>query len=490
MITNTCPYCQTPFVGARRTKKWCSDNCRQMAYLSRKGYSFGGVNSDAVKHEAQRPVHLSTVKDDTVNVKADVKYSNDVKPDVKYGNDIKQDNVKQTPVYNSYQPNFSIEQLMKQMGELIENKIASALNTIRQEIATASNSGQIKDNPAVKLCSPCTINGISITSNTQTLNLNNVKHWVYSNDNIQVPAKIDNTTTIDETGPGLCNQTEEENNDEREHNDEVYQRINLELYQAEKRILQLEKELRESKEQLTETLSALPQNNTTEQNIEETEEEETEVEESEEQTVEGNQTEIETQEIITVNNEAQSNTDTEQDKYFSGGIPKINYLINRELERGHDEYRFHSPLDYWNVNEVINITWVSVRLRCLFVSLVKASHTAKLPNEAFINLANAFIKLHNSRPFQELPSDYPYIHSFSEVTNWLSEIAAKRKNNSEMIFFLTPKRKAQIVAICNELESCTDKVKFSELNFDDIISTPQKRQWAVRAQNYKTKTVG
>src|SRR3954462_8794319 len=35
-MSNTCLYCHNPFVAARITKQYCSDNCRQMAYLSRK----------------------------------------------------------------------------------------------------------------------------------------------------------------------------------------------------------------------------------------------------------------------------------------------------------------------------------------------------------------------------------------------------------------------------------------------------------------------
>lgn len=78
-MTNNCDYCKTPFRGERSTKKYCSDNCRQMAYLSRKGYLIK-ANVSGVKDSVTVDTVNPNVKD--IFYDSTVKYSNDIK-DVK-----------------------------------------------------------------------------------------------------------------------------------------------------------------------------------------------------------------------------------------------------------------------------------------------------------------------------------------------------------------------------------------------------------------------
>jgi hypothetical protein len=43
-MEKTCLYCKEPFKEERSTKKYCSDNCKQMAYFIRNGLVLAGLN--------------------------------------------------------------------------------------------------------------------------------------------------------------------------------------------------------------------------------------------------------------------------------------------------------------------------------------------------------------------------------------------------------------------------------------------------------------
>ncbi len=85
-MRNNCEYCSTSFRGERRTKKYCSDNCRQMAYLTRKGYlpkeSLNSVK-DTISVNTVKPIVKDIFYSTTVKDVNDVNDTKEVKDSVK-----------------------------------------------------------------------------------------------------------------------------------------------------------------------------------------------------------------------------------------------------------------------------------------------------------------------------------------------------------------------------------------------------------------------
>ena len=80
-MESTCLYCGGHFTAIRSSKKYCSDNCKQMAYFKRNGLVLSGTTE--VEPSLQVPV--VTVKPVTTN-EVSVKYDKE-KDTVKYGNE-------------------------------------------------------------------------------------------------------------------------------------------------------------------------------------------------------------------------------------------------------------------------------------------------------------------------------------------------------------------------------------------------------------------
>lgn len=89
-MESTCLYCGGHFTAIRSSKKYCSDNCKQMAYFKRNGLVLSGTTE--AEPSLQVPiVNVKPVTTDEVNVKYDkekdtVKYANE-ELNVKYDKD-------------------------------------------------------------------------------------------------------------------------------------------------------------------------------------------------------------------------------------------------------------------------------------------------------------------------------------------------------------------------------------------------------------------
>src|ERR1035437_8563622 len=76
-----CQYCAAPFSSERASRKYCSDNCKQMVYFIRNGLVLSGVSETAkVKYETPLSVK-DLAKNDSV------KYPTEI-PTVKYAKDM------------------------------------------------------------------------------------------------------------------------------------------------------------------------------------------------------------------------------------------------------------------------------------------------------------------------------------------------------------------------------------------------------------------
>ena len=89
-MESTCLYCEGHFTAIRSSKKYCSDNCKQMAYFKRNGLVLSGTTE--LEPSLKMPVvSVKPVTTDEVNVKYDkekdtVKYANE-ELNVKYDKD-------------------------------------------------------------------------------------------------------------------------------------------------------------------------------------------------------------------------------------------------------------------------------------------------------------------------------------------------------------------------------------------------------------------
>lgn len=80
-MESTCLYCRGNFTAIRSSKKYCSDNCKQMAYFKRNGLVLSGTSET----EPSLQVPIVNVKPVTTN-EVRVKYDTE-KDTVKYGNE-------------------------------------------------------------------------------------------------------------------------------------------------------------------------------------------------------------------------------------------------------------------------------------------------------------------------------------------------------------------------------------------------------------------
>ncbi|MBK7668646.1 MAG: hypothetical protein IPJ32_15695 [Sphingobacteriaceae bacterium] len=80
-MESTCLYCGGHFTAIRSSKKYCSDNCKQMAYFKRNGLVLSGTTE--VEPSLKAPIVI--VKPDKTN-EVSVKYDKE-KDTVKYANE-------------------------------------------------------------------------------------------------------------------------------------------------------------------------------------------------------------------------------------------------------------------------------------------------------------------------------------------------------------------------------------------------------------------
>ena len=94
-MENNCLYYGTYFEAKRSNKKYCSDNCKQMAYFTRNGFTLSGTNASVPAIENDAISQEKTQEHPIVVESQNVKEENPVI--VKYGFQTEPENVK----YNS-----------------------------------------------------------------------------------------------------------------------------------------------------------------------------------------------------------------------------------------------------------------------------------------------------------------------------------------------------------------------------------------------------
>lgn len=476
MISN-CDYCKNPFKGERCTKRYCSDNCRQMAYLSRKGYVVNG-NLNNVKDTHG----VNSVKP---NVK-DIFYANDIK----YTNDVKDIKDSINPSQTQVEPpldGFLTARLIRRI-ELLEKTIEEQnhlLLTMWTNIKAELESNRLrtiheigrqleKHNPfrqgfnGLDYCKPCTVKDFTlkpfVKDNTLTTSENNplpeTSAMVDLNTEQEIAFTEHSDKNIDNNKEnwGLYNNTQ---------NKSIVSSIDdtdtVKLNEAQQRIEELEQKLFESNLLLSEKGN---------------EEQEKELEEHEEQITENNEEENKVGDSRAEDsNQETPELETEPEPESYQWInPRLHIQIQRQIDKGDGGYSFRHALSYWPVEEAKSVLWVNVRLRCLLDNLVNLSLRSHTNYETVSSLANAFIDLSNSEAYKNLPADYPYTNLIAELTEMLRSVAlecySQKKAIEKIPIWMSVKRKSSIIAACTELANSTEKVKFSQLSFKAVTLQP------------------
>lgn len=487
-----CIYCGTNFTAIRSSKKYCSDNCKQMAYFKRNGLILSGVaETSNLKYE--KPV-IAKSEIRTPNVQPIVKEKKQT---------FKKEIVKSDPV--RIDDNNMLETIISRLSIAMERKMEQAIEKVKQELNSKYESLIVKSNltindkidePAKQLCAsvsyteairpirehkskinycnPCERlivkcenpkrNAINFKTENQQ------KHFTISE--IKEPALI-NTTA--ENNNSILN-TENSNTDQQEKN-EREKNVNKNLHQIQ--ILELADD--EYNEQEFDELEH-------EEEFEEVEEQEQEEEDTEEQQEKDNNTEtIQKQEsdhkIIKLITELENKNpialerhEEEEPEYkwmeskFIRSIEK-NYLNN-------NEYLFKDPSEHWSINQAKTVNWITVRIRCLVESMIKLSNYNRIDAHTLFCITDAFNRLVKSNAFKNLPDNYPYTELIKELCIKLNRIVQQNKYSELLKFNLSAELKSKLISIRYEMLNYFPATKFSEMDFAEEINSFKKNSKA------------
>lgn len=137
-------------------------------------------------------------------------------------------------------------------------------------------------------------------------------------------------------------------------------------------------------------------------------------------------------------------------------------------------YLFKKPLAYWNIDKVIHIIWVSIRLCCLLESMIKLSNYGKIDAQTLWSITDAFNRLTQSSAFKSLPDNYPYMELIKELLIKLNRLLQNGTYSQELKFSLSVQLKSKLISIRSEMLLYLPAMKFSELNFSEKINVLKK----------------
>jgi len=144
----------------------------------------------------------------------------------------------------------------------------------------------------------------------------------------------------------------------------------------------------------------------------------------------------------------------------------IDHIV-KHLDRNNSDAlsKFLYPHLYWTAEYTAKVKWVSLRFRCLLECLIDFSRFRFIDGEDLQQVAEAFSTLENSRHFKALKEDYPHkelIYDLSEKTNY------RANENREIVrFFISPEKKAKLIATRFEIGNFVPKIYLSELDFSE-----------------------
>lgn len=163
----TCQHCNKEIQNDISTKKYCSSNCKQLAYLKRNGLVLAGVVNTSVKDEASKDVKTTTVASQ-VNENQAVKYEPFKQNEI----------VNENSTSVKHEAKYFTEEQLQAFEERILRQIDEKINTVFQKIEESIlHLNQITERYNSSLNANTTVNDVKDEQmqSEQTQNVNDVK---------------------------------------------------------------------------------------------------------------------------------------------------------------------------------------------------------------------------------------------------------------------------------------------------------------------------
>jgi flagellar biosynthesis GTPase FlhF len=452
-MEKNCSYCGAHFTAQRDSRKYCTDNCKQMAYFKRNGLILsGGLEIGSVKYET--PV---IVKENTVKYIAPI-------PDVKYErvlSNVKQE-IKSDALKTDQQ---TIDTIVSRITIAMERKIVQEMEKVKQELTVKYDSLIVKPDFTVgervqekkQFCVPLQFTGVQrqISNNQPKENCNPSESVI-----VKYSSLTENTLP-------------EIKYDQMEH-------FTLaKTKEPEFTITQQEEEEEEQEEQEQKEAEETEQEN---ENQKELPEKVHFIELSEE---EGEQEE-----------EKQEQEQEKEEPQYKWIEPKIIKRIETSYE-DNKEFLFKEPLRYWGVTLTLNVNWISERLLCLTESLIKLSNYNRIDKHTLFCITDAFNRLIKSNAFKNLPDNYPNTELIKELCIKLNRLLQENEYSDQIKFCLSLDLKSRLISTRYEMLKYFPQSKFSELDFteekdfkqqeNENEKQPSKKGWQLRYEEMKRK---
>ena len=431
---NNCEYCQKPFRAKRITRKYCSDNCKQLAYFKRNGMVFGmnGTKEEnTVKDLTVKPI-AKELYDNTDNIKT----VNSV--NVKQDQDILRQEIKQNQEPISMLSEKQMQELLYRISTVLDVKLQQAIVNVKEELDVkyaslygkqdlSSNMTVVKEQ--VPLCTPVPFKGIARQTAEST-----VKH----------DTKINVKPVVKDESEPLTQNAENTIIEKKKHLPEIIMAIPLaddedeiEEDDSELNDLSEENEVPESEKdqyikELEEKIQTLLSNGIKK-----------EKENTETATADGTESQTEPQE----------ETEKEYEWVKSAFLQAIE--IDFEESYAGDEV--------WGSSDP-NVIWVNEHLRCVIENIVRLSEYNTIDQETLKKLSSALNKIVDSYSFNNLSSDYPFLNITRELAERMN-LLVKKSTGEKIPLRINLKTKAKLVSLCYQMGDNVPLLKFNDMTF-------------------------
>lgn len=460
-MQRNCLYCTAPYKARRATKKYCSDNCKQLAYFKRNGMVFGmnGTPNNL------KPVNVKEFYDNTDNVKQfTVKTLTPV--NVKHEADRSLEKSQELkPILSEEQ----LQELIYRINESLSVKIEQAIGSVKKELdvkyaslyGTVSLTQNTKEQ--VQLCTPVPF--IDITAPAK-------EFIVKDTDQVNVKPDVkDESTALTYNADKIKTESIEDFavNDKEDKQPEILQCV--EFSEEEETDEEPEQEKKEPESEFYDNTDNVKCDSQTPNIKHDTENRSEEVVVKDEHIKEP-KTKLTG---LTVKTEQE----IKEQKY--------EWVQSRFIHEVWNDYQ-NNEEDFEFQNDDPNADWVNTRLRCITENVIRLSEYAYVDKQS-IDLLNQSLKsLTNSYSFNELSSDYPYLNTINELgerINVISKTAKGEKNPLRISF----KLKARLVSMREQFKEAISLIKFSEMNFTEdhrMNNNNEKKKgtWTERCKKY------
>lgn len=449
-----------------------------MAYFKRNGLVLSG-NSETVNVKYERPV---TVKPGNVKSLTPLSHS------VKYEDQPFKKGMMKSDSLTMDQK--TLDALISQLTIMTERKIAQAIENVKQELSVKYESliakahftgnGKIKD-VVKQRCYPIAYTEaiFPIIENQSRINhcppceRLNIKHMVGKENTItskDQPSRFTLTeikeTVLKNTAANRSNILNAQNYKERQEDQKARQEeVNEKPYQLQALELTTDRsdynkpELEDMKQENKQWKEEREENNTETTSVQELEQKK------------------DTQKVALENKNPLTKEQYEEQEELEYKWVESKFIQSIEKnQQENNEYLFKEPLAYWNIDKVIKINWISIRLRCLLESMIRLSNYSKIDSHTLLSITDAFNRLIQSHAFRNLPDNYPYTELIKDLCIKLNRLVQKGAYSEQLKFSLSGQLKSRLIGIRSEMLPYFPAMKFSELDFSERNSALEKNE--------------